>query len=1572
MLRENFKKILLSVLVALLVINPFSVLGETVSANPADLKNTKLSEFIISYENGDVHKGTKVHETAHVEKYLYPVKSNVDKLNLKLKTENEKAKVEVKIDRKLIAYNQGENFEINLEPGTKAVTAEVVAEDGRTKKTYSLIMQRKYEDSKFTVSEFLPAPGQFVNKLDWGQHPWKVEYGPWEDFLPGGVGVSLGSFGGYIVLEFDEPIKNDPNNPFGMDFIIYGNAFKGNEEPGGVQVKKDANSEWIELAGSEHYEDETIRDYEVTYTNNDPEFTKGNINVPWKDNQGNSGAVLANPFHLQSYFPNPEIYNTDKLTVSPNELTYSGVKLNTRKPTFGYVDVDPKEVAPYNVATNPYTVGETKGTPMDLEWAVDDKGLPVEVDEVKYVKIYNSMLLDAGAVGEVSPEVTGASIVKQVGTVGKTEDLKSITVNTSNEKIDFEVEKGKSVYDVKVTSDEVKVSADSDANNLYINNLRTKNKSEEKTIILDDESNKVVRIISQNGNNNPEIYYLNISKEDVEVDEVDKLKLDALIKRAKAVDLSNKTEESIETLNEKLDLALIVLQDEQAKQIEVDDAENALQLALDNLEEKLSNNAELSSLKINPGNYEVELKSNQSTYDYAVDNNIEEIDINAISVDSKATIKIGNEDVKTDQPIKYKVNEGRNNIVIKTTAADGKTSKNITLVVYKDISNTASRIKEFLPAPGQFVNKPAWGSNPRSILNGGTGVSLGSFGGYVTFEFDEAISDNPNNAYGVDMIIYGNGFKGNEEPAGVQVMDESGNWFDIAGSEHYEDETIKDYQVTYTNPDPSYEKGVMDVPYTDNQGVSGVVKSNTFHKQPWFPNPSVYNTDTFKISNETLTYSGVKLNTRTPKFGYVDVYPNGKNNNEATNPYKTTQSGTPIDLAWAVDKNGKPAKVNKVKQVKVYTNVLMNAGAFGEVSAEVTKILKTNPSEDIGETKDLDKLTLKYGEEVSEIPLEAGKESYEIGIDADSVTISATGDAENLFINNESLLMEEASKEISLTEGEKTVRVIAQNAEDNPIIYYLNLTKKEPLPEVNKEELSTLVEEVDALNTDGKTQESIEKLSEALASAKRVLALEEATQEEVDNEIKKLTLAVDNLVEIKEELVDKVQLETTINWATSLEISNKTEESINALNNVLASAKLILANDDATQEQVDNAVKEIKQSVINLEDIPKVVVDKSLLMKIKNELIETKFEDYTESSANNLQIAIAKAEVVILNEDATEQDVNQAIEDLNIAFEGLEKNETPVIPTEVNKVILQTLLKEVKSLELDNKTEDSIAVLYESIKQAELILGNEEATQEEIDNAVKNVQNAITNLKDIPKAVVDKSLLEALLDEISELDLEGFTEESAEDLEIAFIEAVMVFIDDESTQDEIDEQIENLLDKLDQLVERDDPVDPINPIEKVNKEVLTQTLDKAKKIKKSSYTEASYQDLAKAIEQAEIVLSNNKASQIEVDKAVELLNKVLKSLKLKEKPIIKKPNSNTESIKKPVDNNAKQTVNSHEKPVGKNGNQAIDKHVKVDKTKDKLPNTSTSLFTYLMLGLLLIAFGLILYLVNRKKYSQTK
>ncbi len=86
-------------------------------------------------------------------------------------------------------------------------------------------------------------------------------------FLDGYVstGVSLGMAGGYIQFDMGtHPIENNAKNPYGIDFIVYGNAFVGNPEAACVMVSNNG-TEWFTLAGSRHYMSDTLWNQKISY-----------------------------------------------------------------------------------------------------------------------------------------------------------------------------------------------------------------------------------------------------------------------------------------------------------------------------------------------------------------------------------------------------------------------------------------------------------------------------------------------------------------------------------------------------------------------------------------------------------------------------------------------------------------------------------------------------------------------------------------------------------------------------------------------------------------------------------------------------------------------------------------------------------------------------------------------------------------------------------------------------------------------------------------------------------------------------------------------------------------------------------------------------------------------------------------------------------------------------------------------------------------------------------------------------------------------------------------------------------
>ena len=281
-----------------------------------------------------------------------------------------------------------------------------------------------------SVVSYLPL-GQFANNSGWGYLGTKFV----GKTAPETTGVSLGAFGGFIEFYFENGIEDKATNPYGVDFVIYGNAFNGNPEAGAVQVSVDGTT-WYELAGSNYYKSNFTANnpangfskfYTGTLRNTSVIYTKGSSRVTAK-----LGSLNAADCCPAAWFPlttNFTAFENDptggatcdsrvSVNLSGNTLTFTGVTAiadsdTTADYAFGYADVTPNgSPSEYGEAVNPYTPytsDKTGGDGFDLAWAVDiATGEPVNLSgqKVKYVRVY-SAVLDFGRFGETSPEITG-------------------------------------------------------------------------------------------------------------------------------------------------------------------------------------------------------------------------------------------------------------------------------------------------------------------------------------------------------------------------------------------------------------------------------------------------------------------------------------------------------------------------------------------------------------------------------------------------------------------------------------------------------------------------------------------------------------------------------------------------------------------------------------------------------------------------------------------------------------------------------------------------------------------------------------------------------------------------------------------------------------------------------------------------------------------------------------------------------------------------------------------------------------------------------------------------------------
>ncbi len=275
-----------------------------------------------------------------------------------------------------------------------------------------------------------------------------------------------------------------------------------------------------------------------------------------------------------------------------------------------------------------------------------------------------------------------------------------------------------------------------------------------------------------------------------------------------------------------------------------------------------------------------------------------------------------------------------------------------------------SRVYEYCPAPGQFINEmPMYetGDGYADILRkceesiSGTNdvmISLGAYGGYVTFGFDHTVM---NIAGKKDFRIWGNAFyeltdpdkKGGSAEPGIVMVSYDTNcnglpddtWYELAGSEYYSLSTLHRYTITYHRPDAAHipvedESGYLDdiqyIPWVDSQGNTGFIAKNIFHNQSYYP--LWINTGSISFTGSLLAKNAIDTSgigryyiLYAYPWGYVDNHPND---------FADLNS---FDISDAVDSFGFHVDLPGVDFVRVYTGLNQYCGWLGETSTEISR-----------------------------------------------------------------------------------------------------------------------------------------------------------------------------------------------------------------------------------------------------------------------------------------------------------------------------------------------------------------------------------------------------------------------------------------------------------------------------------------------------------------------------------------------------------------------------------------------------------------------------------------------------------
>ncbi len=259
-----------------------------------------------------------------------------------------------------------------------------------------------------------PAPGQWVNDAFFNDPDVALgrPYADGFDEIGDSSLVSLGGFGGSIVLGFDHTVEDHPLNPVGMDAVVFGNAFwvaqAGPPDPNthwaecatieislDVNANHEADDYWYLIPGS-HITEPDEQFLAVTWDDNVDDDTYPPPNAAWIP-PDSAGTWTTYAYELPY-----DVFGPVSVVNPSGDPTREGI--------FGYAEysptvllgdlnaddiVDDPMMAPedfHTVPDDPFEVGITPGSgggdAFDIAWAIDPAtGLPADLPGFDFIRL---------------------------------------------------------------------------------------------------------------------------------------------------------------------------------------------------------------------------------------------------------------------------------------------------------------------------------------------------------------------------------------------------------------------------------------------------------------------------------------------------------------------------------------------------------------------------------------------------------------------------------------------------------------------------------------------------------------------------------------------------------------------------------------------------------------------------------------------------------------------------------------------------------------------------------------------------------------------------------------------------------------------------------------------------------------------------------------------------------------------------------------------------------------------------------------------------------------------------------
>ena len=246
---------------------------------------------------------------------------------------------------------------------------------------------------------------------------------------------------------------------------------------------------------------------------------------------------------------------------------------------------------------------------------------------------------------------------------------------------------------------------------------------------------------------------------------------------------------------------------------------------------------------------------------------------------------------------------------------------------------------------------------------------------------------------------------------------------------------------------------------------------------------------------------------------------------------------------------------------------------------------------------------------------------------------------------------------------------------------------------------------------------AIDAVNAAIEAGETVLADENATADDYKEAITNITKAVHELWDI----VSKDELNAVITEAEAITADGYTEDSYNNLQNAIAAAKEVAANDDATTSEVTNAITSVLDAIAGL-------VREGLNTSVLENWIETveqmvaNIDDYRPSTVVGLEDKLNEAKEVLANA-TTQEEIDEAAQTLMEAALNAR--------TKADVEALAAAIAQAEALDLSKYTPASAQAVKNALANAKALLADPEADQDTVDGMTNALLSAIDNLQDV-------------------------------------------------------------------------------------------------------------------------------------------------------------------------------------------------------------------------------------------------